>query len=96
MIPTIEQHVNWIADGLSHLRDNNLVTMEAQESAEQQWVETVGRVAEKSLWGACDNWYTGSNVPGKPRVFMLYVDWVSYLETCEDVVADGYRGFALA
>jgi cyclohexanone monooxygenase len=35
-------------------------------------------------------------VPGKPRVFMPYVGFPDYCAICEDVVAKGYEGFALA
>jgi hypothetical protein len=39
----------------------------------------------------------GANIPGKPRVFMLYVGGVGrYRTICEEVAADGYRGFAFA
>lgn len=96
MVPTIEQHVHWIGDCIGHLRDHALASIEARQDAEDPWVDKVRELAEGTLWGACDNWYAGANVPGKPRVFMLYVDWVSYREKCEDVVAKGYEGFSLA
>ena len=38
----------------------------------------------------------GSNVPGKPRVFMAYIGGVgAYRERCDEVAAKGYEGFAL-
>jgi hypothetical protein len=38
----------------------------------------------------------GSNVPGKPRVFMPYIGGVgAYRERCDEVVANGYEGFTL-
>lgn len=48
-----------------------------------------------TLGNACDNWYQGSNVPGKPRVFMPYVDWVGYVAKCREVVNNAYEGFSL-
>jgi cyclohexanone monooxygenase len=36
----------------------------------------------------------GANIPGKPRVFMPYIG-SGYRRTCEEVAAEGYRGFAL-
>ena len=45
---------------------------------------------------SCSSWYLGANIDGKTRVFMPYVGGVGrYRETCDEVVADGYRGFAL-
>jgi cyclohexanone monooxygenase len=53
------------------------------------------QVTDATLWNACDNWYTGSTVPGKPQVFMPYVDWVGFIAICKDVVRDNYKGFTL-
>jgi cyclohexanone monooxygenase len=36
----------------------------------------------------------GANVPGKPRLFMPYVGGVgNYRGLCDEIAADGYRGF---
>ena len=38
----------------------------------------------------------GANIPGKPRVFMPYVGGLgTYTRICNEVAADGYRGFRL-
>lgn len=96
MIPALEQHANWIGDCLEYMRTRDLRTIEATLEAEDPWQIQVLQVADATLWNACDNWYTGSNVPGKPRVFMPYVDWVGYVEICKDVVRDNYKGFTLS
>ncbi|MEM7543685.1 MAG: NAD(P)/FAD-dependent oxidoreductase [Pseudomonadota bacterium] len=95
MVPTIEQHVNWISQCVAYMRDNGFSTLEAEPQAESDWRVAVQQAAERTLWLACDNWYQGANIPGKPRVFMPYPDWPSYLQKCEDVVAKGYEGFTL-
>jgi cyclohexanone monooxygenase len=39
----------------------------------------------------------GSNMPGKPRVFMPYVAGVpAYRKIVNDIAAKGYDGFAMA
>jgi cyclohexanone monooxygenase len=95
MIPTIEQHVNWIGDCLDHLRKHGYTTIEATLEAEDPWLVKIHEAADRTLWNACDNWYQGANIPGKPRVFMPYPDWPSYRAKCEQVVANSYEGFAL-
>lgn len=46
---------------------------------------------------AADSWYTGTNVPGKPRLLMPYVGGAhNYRASCERVVADGYAGFVMS
>ncbi len=97
MLPSIEQHVEWIADCISHMRAKNIARIEANRDAEDAWVEHVNVVAGRSLRSTCSSWYVGANVPGKPRVFMPYIGgFPAYIEKCNDVVAKGYDGFTLS
>jgi cation diffusion facilitator CzcD-associated flavoprotein CzcO len=96
MVPTIEQHVNWIAACIGYLKENKLSTIEANLDAENNWVTAVNEVADQTLYPGCNSWYLGANVPGKPRVFMPYIGVPTYVEKCEQVVANGYQGFTLA
>ncbi|MGE0821981.1 MAG: flavin-containing monooxygenase [Candidatus Binatia bacterium] len=95
MIPAIEQHVNWIGECLAYMQKQGLHAIEATKEAEDPWFIHVQDAAKATLWNACDNWYVGANVPGKPRVFMPYVDWVGYVAKCKEVVKNGYEGFVL-
>ncbi|WP_419552745.1 flavin-containing monooxygenase [Candidatus Poriferisodalis sp.] len=96
MIASIEQHVNWIAECLGHLREHGIETIEAQPEAEAKWVDHVNAVADMTLYPTCNSWYLGSNIPGKTRVFMPLVGFPPYVEICDAAAADGYQGFALA
>jgi cyclohexanone monooxygenase len=97
MLPSIEQHVEWIADCLHYMRERCLGCIEPTREAEEQWVSHVNEIADVSLRSTCSSWYIGANVPGKPRVFMPYIGgFPVYVKTCEQVVANGYEGFALA
>lgn len=97
MIVAIEQHVDFIADLLVSMRDANQMRVEASLEAELSWVETVNRIADQTLFPrGCKSWYTGSNIPGKPRVFMPYLGYPSYVEKCNKIAAEGYRGFDFA
>jgi cyclohexanone monooxygenase len=96
MLPSIEQHVDWIADCLGYLRGRGATRIEANLDAEEAWVTQVGELAAASLRSTTDTWYIGANVPGKPRVFMPYIGGVpAYLRACARIVAKGYEGFAL-
>jgi cation diffusion facilitator CzcD-associated flavoprotein CzcO len=94
----IEQHADWIADCISHMRANGLERIEARPEAVDKWVAEVNDVASKTLLPlAKHSWYLGANIPGKPRVFMPYAGgMVRYREICADVAARGYEGFSLA
>lgn len=96
MMVSIEQHVDFVADCLVHLRDAGQTTIEADAGAEAEWVQHVVEVGDATLYPKANSWYMGANVPGKPRVFLPYVGGVgTYRLICEDVVDDGYRGFVL-
>ena len=94
MLCSIEQHVNWIAGCLEHLRRNGAATIEATPAAEDAWVDHVNAVAGATLYPTCNSWYLGKNIPGKPQVFMPLVGFPPYVDKCDAVAANGYEGFA--
>jgi cation diffusion facilitator CzcD-associated flavoprotein CzcO len=97
MIVSIEQHVDWITDCIAYLREHDIAEIDPTPDAEDGWVEHVEEVGNMTLYPTADSWYMGSNVPGKPRVFMAYIGGVGvYRQRCDDVAANGYEGFALA
>ena len=97
MLPSIEQHVDWIADCLGHMRARGLARIEPLPGAEDAWVAHVAEVGAASLRSQTDSWYLGANVAGKPRVFMPYIGgFPVYTRKCDDVAAKGYEGFALS
>ena len=96
MIVSIEQHVEWITDCIGHMRDRDLVAMEASQDAEDKWVAHVNEVAHTTLYPQANSWYMGANIPGKPQIFMPYIGGVGlYRQICNDVAAKGYEGFAM-
>ena len=96
MIVSIEQHVDWIAECLAHLRAHGIARMEATPEAEQAWVAHGNEVAHRTLYPQANSWYMGANIEGKPRVFMPYIGGVGvYRDTCDAVAANGYEGFRL-
>ncbi len=95
MVPSIEQHVNWIGDCLTYMESRGRSSIEAEPAAEDEWVAHVNEVASSTLYPGCNSWYLGANVPGKPRVFMPYFGFPAYVEKANEVAASGYRGFSL-
>lgn len=94
MLISIEQHVEWITDYIEHMHKNDLHRSEAEFQPQQEWVAHVHDVAAPTLFMKGNSWYVGANVPGKPRLFSLYLGGVGvYRRKCEEVAADNYRGF---
>jgi cyclohexanone monooxygenase len=96
MLVSIQHHVEWITDCISHLRDQGLRRIEATSTAQDEWVDYVNLVADFTLFPSCNSWYLGANVPGKPRVFMPLLGFPPYVDRCTEVAAKGYEGFALS
>ena len=95
MIMGIEQHVDWIADCIAHLRSRGLSRIEAERASEDAWVAHVNEIAGRTIYPTCNSWYLGANIPGKPRVFMPYLGLPRYIAKCDEVAAAGYAGFTL-
>lgn len=95
MVVSIEHHVDWITDTVAHLAAEGRTTIEAERSAQEEWVGYVNAVADLTLFPTCGSWYLGANVPGKPRVFMPLPGFPLYAQQVADITADDYRGFTL-
>ena len=95
MVVSIEQHVEFIAGILEHMRERGYHSIRANSQAEADWTAEVAKRANATLYSKGGSWYLGANVEGKPRMFMPYVGGVgAYRSTCESVAANGYRGFS--
>ena len=96
MILAAEHHADWIAECIAHLDSRNLAGIEATETAQASWVAHSDKLANATLFPAAASWYLGSNIPGKPRMFMPFIGGLgNYRDICADVVARGYDGFRL-
>ncbi|WP_017537369.1 flavin-containing monooxygenase [Nocardiopsis halophila] len=97
MVVSIEQHVEWITDLIAWARDRGTGVVEAEPAAQRWWTDHVQEVAAATLFPRADSWYTGANVPGKPRVFLPYPGGVDvYRDVLEGVASSGYEGFRLS
>jgi cyclohexanone monooxygenase len=96
VIVAMEQHINWIGDLFASMRANGRTRVEADEQAQDLWVDEVRRTAEGTLFPLANSWYNGDNISGKPRMFMVYVGgYPAYAARCEEVAQANYQGFML-
>ncbi len=97
MPAAIEQHVEWIADCIEYLHKHGVETLEPTIEAEEAWSQHCLEVAEMTLYVKTDSWYTGANIAGKPRSFLIYLGGFDrYKQKCNEVAASGYDGFILS
>jgi cyclohexanone monooxygenase len=96
VIRSIEQHVDWVTKCLTDLREHGLATIEATPQAQDDWVAHVKEVAQKTLFVKTPSWYSGADIPGKPKVFAPYAGGLpQYRDKVEGVAREGYVGFSL-
>ncbi len=96
MVLHAEAHVNWIAGCIAYLDAHGYTAIEATPDAVDDWVAECARRADATLFTKANSWYLGANVPGKPRVFMLFIGGFGvYLDICGEVAEAGYKGFSL-
>lgn len=94
--PGSEAQINWIERCLTWMRAEGKAGIEATAEAQQQWIDHVNDLADRTLFRKAKSWYLGANVPGKANVFMPYAGgFPRYVNLCEEVAEDGYRGFRL-
>jgi cyclohexanone monooxygenase len=97
MVTSIEQHVDWIADCIAHLKKRGFSAIEARPEAEDKWVAHVNEVANRTMMPNTNSWYVGANIPGKPRIFMPYLGGAAvYKKVIDDIASKDYEGFGLA
>jgi cyclohexanone monooxygenase len=97
MFTSIEQHVDWIAAAMDHMRSRRLSRIEASREAEDNWVTTNNDLANLTLMPQAASWYMGANIPGKQRVFMPFTGGVGlYRQICDGVANAYYHGFELS
>ena len=90
LITGVEQHAEFITRLMKWSKDKGYNRIEAEQVAEDSWVNTVNTRAAATLYPTCNSWYLGANVPGKPRVFMPYVGFPDYSKKLEAVVEEDY------
>ena len=88
-----ERQVNWIADFMRYLREQGVGAAEPTPDSEAAWGAEVSAIADTTLFPRTDSWWTGANIPGKPRYFSAYLGGTLYYQRLADASAKGYEGF---
>ncbi len=88
-----ERQMDWIGHCLRHLSDQELGTIEPLPESEEAWSAEVSALANATLFPRTDSWWTGANIPGKPRYFSVYLGGSIYYQRINDMAENGYQGF---
>ncbi|NMO04347.1 NAD(P)/FAD-dependent oxidoreductase [Gordonia sp. TBRC 11910] len=93
---TIEQNVEWIGDLIETLRASG-ASIEPTVESEQAWGDGINEIANATLFGKYASWYSGSNIEGKPKVFIPYPGgFGEYQRIAAEIAENGYDGFEIS
>lgn len=94
MITGGEWQVNWVVRFIEEMAKAGRRRVDTTPEWEDRWNEEIVTAADQSLYKYADSWYVGANIPGKPRVFMIYIGGFDrYTQRCNEQVDSGYAGF---
>lgn len=94
---SIEHDVEWIADAIAYCETNAVKAIEPTEEAEESWTEDTQAKIAGTIFEQADSWQFGSNIPGKPRRFLLWLGGLTeFREKCSSVARADYEGFMLS
>ncbi|MEO2168252.1 MAG: NAD(P)/FAD-dependent oxidoreductase, partial [bacterium] len=88
-----ERQMDWIGKFMGHVREKGLGAGEPTTDSEEAWGAEVSAIANATLFPRTDSWWTGANIPGKPRYFSAYLGGSLYYQRISDVTAKDYEGF---
>ncbi|KAK9434608.1 cyclopentanone 1,2-monooxygenase [Metarhizium brunneum] len=93
----VQPQGEWIVDMMTSMRANGQTKINAQLQAQEDWKKLTNELHSVSLRHKVDSWYTGANIPGKPRQVLSYDGGLPrYLETIRGKATNGYNGFDLS
>lgn len=97
MATLAEQQIDFIFDSIGWLDRNGRPRLHPRPESQVRWREETLRYAERRPGAlTTKSWYSGANIPGKPRVFMVYCGgFKRYDEICRSEVRDGFPSYEL-
>ena len=91
-----EPLMDWVAECITHIRDNGYSRISPTFEAEDAWVKHVNEDGENILRTKTTSWFVGANIPGKARALLTSPDTAPAMRAKRaEVAANGYEGFVL-
>ncbi len=88
--------VDILTDTLLYAREHGCDVIEVSEEAEERWTRMVDKGAAVTTFGTIGQ-YVGSNIPGKPRRYLLNTGGrMKLFQISAEVVADDYRAYEMS
>jgi len=89
--------VDFVTETLVYARDHGYDTIEADPAAEERWTAMVDRWATRAPSFGAGSYYFGTNIPGKPRKYLLNsAGRPKLFSMIAEVRASGYEAFKMS
>ncbi len=89
--------VDFVTDTLVYLRTHGYDTIEVDPAAEEEWTSMIDRAASRSPSFGESSYYFGTNIPGKPRKYLLNsAGRPKLFAVIADVRDNDYKAFRLS
>ena len=88
-----ERQMDWVGNCMRYLQKKGLGAVEPTTDSEEAWGNEVNGIANATLFPRTDSWWTGANIPGKPRYFSAYLGGSLYYHRISEITARDYEGF---
>ncbi|MBT5754169.1 MAG: NAD(P)/FAD-dependent oxidoreductase [Acidimicrobiaceae bacterium] len=97
MATLAEQQVDFIFDTIEWLDQHGRPLLHPLSESQDHWREETLRYAERRPGAlTTKSWYSGANIPGKPRLFMVYCGgFKRYNDTCYSELERDFPGYEL-
>nr|MBP7912202.1 NAD(P)/FAD-dependent oxidoreductase [Pseudomonadales bacterium] len=95
MATLAEQQIDFIFDSIDWLERNGRPRLQPRQASQVSWREQTLHYAQRRPGAlTTKSWYSGANIPGKPRVFMVYCGgFKRYDDICKAELRDGFPGY---
>jgi hypothetical protein len=88
--------VDIVTDTILYALEHGFDVIEVSEESEERWTRMVDKGAAVTTFGTIGQ-YVGSNIPGKPRRYLLNTGGrLKLFEISADVVANDYRAYEMS
>ena len=87
-----ELQSDWIGDCLEHIRRQGKQSIETAPGMEEVWRKSTDEAATHTLFSKGSSWYTGANIAGKHRQFLVHMGGNEYFKNLDLVAKKGYEG----
>ena len=93
----VELQGGWIIDVINDMEKKGVRMINPSKEAEDQWKKDIDDLWDKNLCKNTESWYSGANIPGKPKESLNYTGGMQkYEKECRREMANDYAGFVLS